>query len=104
MSSERKKQKNDIVVPSDFKFTDTLKYIESPEPYVLRIKAVSAAKAGDMPYGQAMCPHPVSSMDWLYDHVNEADREGRPTNLFECRLCHATLFLVDGNGKSASDG
>ena len=104
-AKKRREQKNEVFVPSDLDDpNDILRYIETPEPYLIRLKAAKAALKGEMPLPHQLCPHPVSKIIQFEDVVRETDRDGRPTNLFECQLCHATLFLVDGRGKSAADG
>lgn len=101
----RKKQKNDVFMPSDLDDpSDILRYIPNPEPHLMRVKARAAGKRAELPPKQVLCPHPMHAVVWMKDFENERDRYGRPTNLFICEDCDATLFLVDGNGKSASDG
>jgi len=101
----RKKQKNEIFLPGDLDDpSEVLRYIPTPEPHMLRKMARNAGKKKELPVNQMLCPHPVHAVVWMQDHINEVDRIGRPTNLFQCEICHATLFLVDGRGKSAADG
>lgn len=104
-SKEGQVQKNDIILPGDIKDpTDVLRYVDTPEPHLKRKQARSAFKGGTMPMGQIKCPHRMAAVDQYFDYLNDADRHGRPTNLFVCNDCGATLFLIDGSGKSAADG
>lgn len=74
--------------------------VHNPEAKILRDQAVAAAKDGRLP--PTPCPHPLSAIIQWVDE--EKGREGRPTNLFECRQCGRNLFLVDAHGKTAVDG
>src|SRR4051794_7549264 len=97
-----KDQKNDIFTKEDLVQGESLLKVDRPEPWIKRKQAVDAAKQGTYPIKQ--CQHPVSRINQFFDHVNDADREGRPTNLFECEVCHSLLFLADPYGRVASDG
>ena len=104
-SQEGRVQKNDIIKPSDFTDpNDMLRYIDTPEPHIMRTKARNAFKDGTMPMNQINCPHRMARVEQYFDYLNDSDRHGRPTNAFVCQECNATLFLVDGAGKSAADG
>lgn len=102
IKKDLKVQKNQIITPGDMIGGTTAINLATPEPWLMRKKAVEAAKRGEYPKSE--CMHPASQMLWMHDHVNERDREGRPVNLFECGICHSQLFLVDPYGKAASDG
>jgi hypothetical protein len=82
--------------------SDSLKHLPSPDPRIVRARLKAAAKAGEIPVSP--CPHPVSAIQQYIDEVATRDRYSRPTNLFECMLCHQQLRLVDFNGKDAKDG
>lgn len=82
--------------------SEIFKHIPNPEPATERARAKVHARAGELPHNQAICPHPISSVGQFMD-----ERPGRApihTNWFQCGVCHATLFLVDGFGKEAVDG
>jgi hypothetical protein len=101
----RRKQNNKVFLPGELDDpSDILRYIATPEPHVMRVKARNAFKRGEMPQKQIECPHDISKIDLMTDDTSDAHRIDRPTNYFVCRMCGATLFLVDGSGKSASDG
>lgn len=76
--------------------------LATPEPYLKRTQAVSMARAGTYPKKE--CLHPMSAVVQMFDHLNDADRHGRPTNWFECEKCHSMLMLVDPYGRSATEG
>lgn len=85
---------------SDFANIDIVKHIANPEAYALRSSARAAAKDGRaQPTG---CPHPVSAIVQFVDE--EPGRVGRPTNYFQCELCHTPLWLVDPFLNEAQDG
>lgn len=96
--------KNQIWTPGaeDMKGVETVRYIPKPDPWLMRLKHYNAAKAGELPFTE--CNHPVSAIRQFVDVETERDREGRPTNLFECLNCHYVLWLVDATGKAAFDG
>lgn len=82
--------------------SEIFKHIPNPEPSTERRLAKIRAKAGEIPPNQALCPHPISAAGQFMD-----ERPGRSpvhTNLFQCGVCKAMMFLVDGSGKEASDG
>lgn len=89
-------------MPNDFdmKGVEIVKNIGNPESYLLWSKQVVAAKDGRLPVN--ICPHPLSAIEQYADE--EPGRKGRPTNLFECTICHRLLRLIDAHGKSATDG
>ena len=97
-----KTQKNQIITKEDLIRGESLIRLDLPEPWLKRKQAVEAAKRGEYP--KTDCPHPVSRAVWMEDFVTESDRIGRPTNWFECEVCHSILFLVDPYGTVASDG
>lgn len=84
----------------EFQGMELAKQLTNPESVILWGKQVAAAKDGRLPPTE--CPHPMSAIDLYVDE--EAGREGRPTNLFECTICHRLLRLVDAHRKEATDG
>jgi hypothetical protein len=80
---------------------DILKYIDSPDPAIIRAREASRGKDGVVP--KTACPHPASAIDWVIDDDPRIKRK-MPTNLFVCSLCKQFLRLVDYNGKEAIDG
>ncbi len=79
-----------------------LRHIPNPEAHLLREKAYLAAQAREYP--RKGCPHPISAIEQYLDDDPSAHRESRPTNLFECSICHSLLWLVSPYGEAASDG
>lgn len=77
-----------------------MKYIDNPDPRILRLQAQTQAKHNEYP--TTACPHPASAIGQFIDE--EAGRAGRPTNLFQCDICKTLLWLVDPYGKTATDG
>lgn len=77
-----------------------IRHIANPEADTLRRQEIERAKAGTLV--NVGCPHPLTAISQFADE--EAGREGRPTNLFQCDVCRALLFLVDAHGQTASDG
>lgn len=102
LKKELKKQKPEVMTASDLIAGTTALNLATPEPWIKRKQAVDQAKKGIYP--KTECLHPISMVVQMYDHVNEADRHGRPTNWFECEVCHSMLFLVDPYGRTAQDG
>lgn len=94
--------KKPIVSKDDLIAGTTLMNLATPEPYLKRQQAVSQASRGE--YRKTDCMHPVSAIVQMFDHVDDRDRHGRPTNWFECERCHSMLFLVDPYGKAAMEG
>jgi len=84
----------------ELKGLDIVKQVVNPESYLLWAKQVAAAKDGRMP--PSACPHPLSAVEIYVDDT--PGREDRPTNLFECTICHRLLRLFDAHGKESSDG
>lgn len=82
--------------------SDALKYINNPDPMIVRAREAGRAKAGDLP--KTLCPHPVSAIGQYVDDDGAVGRDGRPTNLFACTLCNHLLRLVDFHGNEAMDG
>lgn len=85
--------------PRELVGLEVVKRIDHPEIYNLWSREVFAAKDGRLPPTE--CPHPISSMEQYEDEA--PGREGRPTNLFACGLCHRSLRLFDAFGKAASN-
>lgn len=81
--------------------SEIFKHIPNPEPSTERRLAKIRAKAGEMPATQQACPHPISAAMQLVDE--KLGRAQIQTNLFQCGVCRAMMFLVDGTGKEASD-
>ena len=81
----------------------SLEHISHPEASSFRAKTRVHARAGELPAGQKMCAHPVPAIQQFVDEAPGRDID-RPINLFQCSLCNATLWLVDGFGKEANDG
>lgn len=101
----RKQQNKHIITPAEIKDNgDVLRYVPTPEPYLMRKKARTRFKEGHMPQKEMDCPHFTSRIDQYFDYLNDVDRNGRPTNAFVCRECGTTLWLVSGDGKAAADG
>lgn len=81
--------------------TDLVRHIDSPDPQIIRLREAARARSGEVvTHG---CPHPVSAIDWVVDDDKSVGRNGRPTNLFVCGVCHNFLRLVDFNGVEAKD-
>ncbi len=76
-----------------------IRHIAQPEADLMRKSEVAAVRAGK-PDNQ--CPHPVSAIEQYVDKV--PGRVDRPTNLYQCTICHDTLWLVNPHGRAASDG
>lgn len=81
---------------------DIISHIGDPDPVILRDKDLAAALDGRMPPNA--CPHPMSAMEQFVDEEPGRARSGRPTNLFQCGVCHRLLWLVDAFGKPAAEG
>ena len=94
--------KDPIVTKEDLIAGTTIMNLATPEPYLKRQQAVSAARNGTLP--PTKCMHRMSRVIQMFDHVDDRDRHGRPTNWFECEECHYMLFLVDAHGKAAMEG
>lgn len=84
----------------ELKGVEIVKNIGNPESHLLWAKESAAAKDGRLPANA--CPHPISAIEQYVDE--EPGREGRPTNLFACGICHRLLRLFDAHGKEALDG
>jgi hypothetical protein len=80
----------------------TMKHVWHPDPKVMR--DVERARARDGVIDTRGCKHPMSAMQQFVDVESDRDRDGRPTNLFQCGVCGALLWLSDANGREASEG
>jgi len=81
---------------------EVAKNIPSPDPRIVRSLIKGRARNNEIP--NPNCPHPMSAIYQIEDVVNENQRSGRPTNLFQCDICKSTLFLVDAFGNEATEG
>lgn len=82
--------------------TDIVTNIAHPDPRIMRNMERARARDGALSYRG--CPHPMSGMNQFVDTESEYDRDGRPTNLFQCGVCGALLRLVDFLGNEANEG
>ena len=81
---------------------ETLRPIYNPEAYVFRSKARAAAKRGELKRNE--CRHPDQYLRQYVDFDPGRKRDGRPCNLYECGICHQSLWMVDAWGKDKPDG
>lgn len=96
---QARKIPNDLLI--DPKRDTTIKHIENPDPMLARLRESARAKSQAMPHNG--CPHPMSALSHFVDRTGTTDRYDRPTNLFQCELCHNLLRVVDFWGNEASD-
>jgi hypothetical protein len=98
--AQRAKDTNEFL-NSLTKNDEFVKPIYNPEAWVIRDKARAAASRGEMPRSQ--CTHPFQAMQQYVDEDPARERNGRPLNLFECGVCHLTMWIVDPWGVPISD-
>lgn len=97
---ERVKQTQEFM-ESLTKNDSLVKPIYNPEAYIFREKLRGAANRGELP--KTECRHPFQSMKQFVDEDPAVARNGRPVNLFECGVCHMTMWIVDPWGTPVSD-
>lgn len=75
----------------------------NPDAQLIRRQAVARAK--DPNFNAVKCPHPVHALQQMVDvpSLNSSVRDEVPVNVWVCRICKETLWLVDGSGMAAAD-
>jgi hypothetical protein len=97
MTDQRRQEIREIIESKE----PLLKPMFNIEAEIIRNKALAAAKRGEYP--RSGCPHPVQAVEQFIDEDPSTRRNGRPTNLFECTICHSLLWLINPYGEAASD-
>lgn len=79
---------------------EMIKPIYSPEAFIFRSKAKTAAAAGEVV--KPNCTHPLAYIHQYFDEEKTLGRN-KPVNLFECGRCHCILWLRDPWGDDVGD-
>lgn len=76
----------------------------NPDAQLMRQMAVSRAKSNPE-FNRVGCTHPVHALHQMVDApgINASVKDEVPVNVFVCRICNETLWLVDGSGTAAAD-
>lgn len=82
---------------------DTIKRINDPDPMLLRRSLRGQASEGKLQPTNG-CPHPISALQQYVDETGYRHRDGRPTNLFACSICHMHGRIIMFDGIEARDG
>lgn len=81
---------------------EIVKPIYNPEAFIMRDKAQSAARRGEVV--RKDCKHPLEYLQQYLDDDPLIKRKGRPVNLFACGICGGLIWFVDAWGTPVSDG